>query len=241
MPGMDGFEVCRRLQTDPATRDIPVIFVTARDDERDETHGLAIGAVDFISKPINPAIVRARVKTHLTLKRQADLLRDWAYIDSLTGVSNRRAFDERLALEWGRAQRQRSALSVALIDIDYFKRYNDHYGHPAGDVCLRQVAAVLKGGLMRPTDLLARYGGEEFVALLPDTGAEGALQVARQLGRRVGAAAIEHAGSAVSNRVTVSLGVATWPQEDVDSAASLLRAADARLYRAKAQGRDQVC
>ena len=136
MPGMDGFEVCRRMRADEALRDIPVIFVTAHNDEAAETLGLELGAVDFISKPINPKIVRARVKTHLTLKAQSDLLRQWVYLDGLTGVHNRRYFEERLATEWARAVRNRTDLSAVLIDVDFFKRYNDHYGHQAGDECL---------------------------------------------------------------------------------------------------------
>jgi PleD family two-component response regulator len=144
MPGMDGYEVCRQLQADPATRDIPVIFVTAHNDEVAETRGLEVGAVDFISKPINPKIVRARVKTHLTLKAHSDLLRQWVYLDGLTGVRNRRFFDQQLASEWARSQRNGSALSVVLLDVDFFKRYNDRYGHQAGDDCLRRVAACMR-------------------------------------------------------------------------------------------------
>jgi diguanylate cyclase (GGDEF)-like protein len=241
MPGMNGYEVCRRLKADPATRDIPVIFVTAHNDEAAETQGLDAGAVDFISKPINPKIVRARVKTHLTLKRQSDLLRQWVYMDGLTNVCNRRFFDEQLLVVWGQAVRQGTPLSVILLDIDYFKRYNDHYGHQAGDECLRRVAAELKAGLKRPGDLLARYGGEEFVCLLPDTPAEGALALAQQLGQRINDAGIEHARSAISRVVTVSLGACTKPQDTVGSAAALLREADAQLYIAKSRGRNQSC
>jgi PleD family two-component response regulator len=137
MPGMDGFEVCRRLKADPATCDIPVIFVTAHDDEAAETLGLEVGAVDFIAKPINPKIVRARVATHLTLKAQADLLRQWVYIDGLTGVYNRRHFDEHLVSEWGRSARNGAPVSLLMIDVDRFKAYNDRQGHQAGDACAR--------------------------------------------------------------------------------------------------------
>ena len=241
MPGMDGHEVCRRLKADAATRDIPVIFVTAHNDEAAETLGLELGAVDFISKPINPKIVRARVRTHLTLKAQSDLLRQWVYIDGLTGVYNRRHFDERLAAEWGRAGRSGSALSVVLLDVDLFKRYNDRYGHQAGDDCLRRVATALKTGTRRPGDLVARYGGEEFVCLLPDTALPGAMVLAQQLGAAVHALQIEHGDSAVAPVVTVSLGVCTRPAGDAGSAAALLRQADAQLYRAKTLGRHQVC
>ncbi len=241
MPGLDGHEVCRRLQADPATRDIPVIFVTAHNDEAAETLGLELGAVDFISKPINPKIVRARVRTHLTLKAQSDLLRQWVYIDGLTGVYNRRHFDERLAAEWGRAVRSGSPLSVVLLDVDLFKRFNDRHGHQAGDDCLRRVAAALQAGLRRPGDLIARYGGEEFVCLLPDTAHAGALVVAEQLRAAVQALHIEHGESSVAPAVTVSLGVCTQTGGLPVSAADLLRAADAQLYRAKSEGRNRTC
>jgi diguanylate cyclase (GGDEF)-like protein len=241
MPGMDGHEVCRRLKADEATRDIPIIFVTAHSDEAAETQGLALGAVDFISKPINPAIVRARVQTHITLKAQSDLLRQWVYVDGLTGVRNRRYFDERLASEWGRAVRNGTALSVVLLDVDFFKRYNDRYGHQAGDLCLRQVANCLRLTLKRPGDLAARYGGEEFVCLLPDTDLLGALALARQLGAAVEALGIAHADSSVAPVVTVSLGVCSTSGNTPGSAASLLREADAQLYIAKSGGRNRSC
>jgi diguanylate cyclase (GGDEF)-like protein len=241
MPGMDGYEVCRHLKADDATRDIPVIFVTAHNDEEAETRGLDAGAVDFISKPINPRVVRARVKTQLMLKAQSDVLRHWVYIDGLTGVHNRRYFDQRLASEWGRAARNRTALSVVLLDVDFFKRYNDRYGHQAGDDCLRRVAASLKGGLKRPGDLVARYGGEEFACVLPDTGLDGALQVARQLGEAVQALQIEHADSSVAPVVTVSLGVCSKRADAFGDAQALLREADAQLYAAKSRGRHRAC
>ena len=241
MPGMDGHEVCRRMKADEALRDIPVIFVTAHNDEAAETLGLEVGAVDFISKPINPRIVRARVKTHLTLKAQSDLLRNWVYLDGLTGVHNRRYFEERLASEWARAARNATALSAVLIDVDFFKRFNDHYGHQAGDDCLRRVAACLRAELQRPADLVARYGGEEFVCLLPDTPLEGALNVARRLGQQVQTLAIEHTRSDVAPQVTVSLGVCTGQATAGRPAAELVRQADAQLYSAKSQGRNQAC
>ncbi len=241
MPDMDGHEVCRRLKADPATRDIAVIFVTAHNDEAAETFGLELGAADFISKPFNPKVVRARVKTHLTLKAQSDLLREWVYIDGLTGVFNRRHFDEHLKAESGRAARHRAELSVVLLDVDFFKRYNDHYGHQTGDQCLRHIATALKAGLKRPGDVLARYGGEEFACLLPDTGLEGALTVARQLGQRVFEQQIAHAESSIATVVTVSLGVCTHASGTVGTSEDLLRGADAQLYLAKSGGRNRAC
>ena len=162
MPGMDGHELCAEMKADPLLRSIAVIFVTAQDQPEDETRALDAGAADFITKPFNATVVRARVRTQLTLKAQADLLRELAFVDGLTGVHNRRHFDERFMAEARRAQRTRAPLAVVLADVDHFKRYNDALGHLAGDDCLRRVAAALRACLRRPSDLLARYGAEEF-------------------------------------------------------------------------------
>ena len=240
MPDMDGYEVCQRLKADARTHDIPVIFVTARHDEMAETRGLDVGAVDFISKPINPAIVRARVKTHLTLKAQSDQLRQWVYIDGLTGLNNRRHFDEALAQEWARATRQRSMISVVLIDVDHFKHYNDHYGHMAGDECLRRIATTIRNQLKRPADLAARYGGEEFACILPETGHAGAMHFARSVGDAIRALGMAHATAAHSDVVTISLGVCSGHAQTGVGPQAMLESADTQLYAAKAQGRDRV-
>lgn len=241
MPGMDGFEVCRRLKADATTRDIPVIFVTAHSDEAAETRGLEVGAVDFITKPINPKVVRARVKTHLTLKAQSDLLRQWVYTDGLTGACNRRYFDDCLAQEWGRAQRNDTPLSVILLDLDFFRRYNERYGHEAGDECLRRIAVTVKAGLQRPGDLMARYGGEQFACLLPLTPMDGALHMAQLLRKAIFDQQLAHADSSVAPVVTVSLGVCSIGGKCATTADELVRGADGQLYLAKAQGRNQVC
>ena len=241
MPGMDGFEVCSQLKATPATRDIPVIFVTAHSDAAQETHGLSVGAVDFISKPVNPAVVRARVKTHLTLKFQSDLLRNLVFLDGLSGVYNRRYFDQQLGVEWARAARSNSPLSLIMVDVDHFKLYNDRYGHQAGDDCLRQVALALKSGLRRPADLVARYGGEEFACILPDTGFEDALAIAQDMERMVRARNIHHALSTFDGVVTASLGLGTRINPAAGDAAALVGLADAQLYQAKQTGRGRVC
>jgi len=245
MPDIDGHEVCRRLKADRATADIPVIFVTAHSNEAEEAAGLDAGAVDFIAKPINPRIVRARVKTHLTLKRQSDLLRQMAFIDGLTGVFNRRHFDERLQQEWLRAVRHGTPLALMLIDLDCFKRYNDRYGHPAGDDCLRRVAQALQAGLHRPGDLMARYGGEEFACILPETEAGGALDLAHKLCHLVQALAIDHPEAPDGRWASISIGVAGRPRlsagDAAEHAATLLARADRQLYRAKAAGRNRAC
>ena len=241
MPELDGYEVCARLKADEATRNIPVIFVTSHTDADEETRGLELGATDFIAKPVNPAVVRARVKTHLTLKAQSDLLRQMVFLDGLTGVANRRCFDERLDVEWRRAARNASPLALLMLDVDHFKRFNDCYGHQTGDECLRQVAAAIKGSLVRPGDVVARYGGEEFACVLPATDFEGALAVGAGIERAVRGLQIPHAQSDVSDVLTLSIGVSMGlPERDGDPA-HLLALADAQLYRAKHGGRARAC
>jgi diguanylate cyclase (GGDEF)-like protein len=241
MPGMDGFEVCTQLKADDTTRNIPVIFVTAHRDADQETHGLDVGAVDFISKPVNPAVVRARVKTHLTLKLQSDVMRKLVFLDGLTGVYNRRYFDQQLAVELARAVRNASPLALIMLDVDFFKRYNDRYGHQAGDDCLRKVAMTLKEGLRRPADLVARYGGEEFACILPETAFDDAMTIARELEQRVRGKNILHEDSEIAKVVTISLGVAGWTAQAAVEVSAVLAAADAQLYAAKHGGRGKTC
>lgn len=240
MPGMDGLETCRHLQADELTARIPVIFVTAQNEPNDETRAFEAGGVDFITKPVNPTVVRARVKTHLTLKAQTDMLRALVFIDGLTGVANRRRFDELLNTEWRHCQRSGSPLSLLMIDIDHFKLYNDHYGHQTGDTCLKQVAQTLQSHFKRPHDLVARYGGEEFVCLLPESTLEGALHKAKSLCEAVAQLKIPHATSPTAPEVTISIGVASVVPSAEDSPGLLLAHADTLLYKAKHSGRNQA-
>lgn len=241
MPDMDGFEVCAKIKENPETRAIPVIFLTALNDAAEETRGLELGAVDFIAKPVNPAVVQARVRTHLTVKRQSDILRELAFLDGLTGVYNRRFFDQQLQVELARSIRTDNPLALIMLDIDYFKRYNDHYGHQAGDECLRQIALALKGCLRRPADLLARYGGEEFVCILPETDFDAALDLAASMEQTVRRLQIPHAGSEMAAILTISLGVAGRGNDRLDSVEALMALADKQLYKAKEAGRGRVC
>lgn len=240
MPDMDGFEVCRRLKASELTRHIPVIFVTAHTNVEEETKGLELGAVDFIYKPVSPPVLRARVRAHLLLKFQSDLLRELVFVDGLTGLFNRRLFDQQFAVEWARSARHDTPLSLILLDVDFFKRYNDHYGHQLGDECLRQIGRILKRCLKRATDLVARYGGEEFVCLLPDTPHDQALLLAEEIEQQVRAQAMPHVHSTASGVVTVSLGVSTGRGQR-GKAEELLALADQQLYRAKSEGRSRAC
>ncbi len=241
MPGMDGYEVCARMKAHEALRDIPIIFLTAHSDASEETRGLEAGAVDFIAKPINPAVVRARVRTHVTLKRQADSIRKMVFLDGLTGVYNRRYLDQQLPIEMARSRRSGMPLSLLVVDIDCFKDYNDHYGHQAGDDCLRLVARCLQGTFRRSADLLARYGGEEFVGVLPETAFDTAMELAWQLEGQVRTLRIPHARSLAADCITVSVGVSTRDARADWDEVALFERADAQLYEAKRAGRGRVC
>jgi diguanylate cyclase (GGDEF)-like protein len=240
MPGMDGYEICDRLKANPLTRDIPVIFVTAMDQERQEAKGLALGAVDYIAKPVSPPIVLARVRNQLELKRQRDMLRRLAAIDGLTGIANRRAFEADLDREWRRVVRLKQPVTLFLADIDHFRPYNEAYGHLAGDDCLRHLAQALGKALMRPSDLLARYSGEQFIGLLPDTEAAGAAIVGERLLAAVRILALPHSHSDVAPIVTVSIGAAQCRPDAQTDRAQLFKLAGDALYAAKKAGRNQI-
>jgi diguanylate cyclase (GGDEF)-like protein len=239
MPGMTGYEVCRRLKDDETTRDIPVAFVTSIDDARAETRGLELGAIDYIVKPFNGAVTLARVRTHVRLRIAQRRLAQLSELDGLTGIANRRRFDQAFATEWKRAARYGTPLALVMVDLDFFKLLNDRYGHPAGDECLQRVAGAVTAALRRPTDLAARVGGEEFAALLADTEFDGALQVAREIAESVRSLDIAHASSP-HRRATVSCGVAVMRPRDGVAHLELLERADRALYRAKEAGRDRV-
>ncbi|HMA52385.1 MAG TPA: diguanylate cyclase [Magnetospirillaceae bacterium] len=245
MPGMSGFDVCRAIKEDPSNADLPILFVSGHTDIETEAKGLEAGAVDYIMKPPSPPIVRARMRTQLVLRERTRQLLRLASIDGLTGLANRRSFDETLDQEWRRARRNRTPLSLALIDIDFFKRYNDHYGHQAGDDCLKTVATTLAHAAERPGEIVARYGGEEFAVVLPLCDVPTARALAEKMRKRVADLALPHAGSLIGDHVTISCGVATL-MGDVESAAAmpdeaaLIAAADQALYAAKEAGRDQV-
>jgi len=181
MPGLNGYEVCRHLKMDVVTQHIPIIFITAAGQTDSEEKGLKLGAIDYITKPFSPAVVKARIANHLELKRYRDLLADLAWVDGLTGVRNRRQFDDFIERELRTAFRADRPLSLIMLDIDYFKHYNDHYGHLMGDDCLKKVAQTLESSLCRSADMIFRYGGEEFACLLPETNAAGAMAVAHRM------------------------------------------------------------
>jgi diguanylate cyclase (GGDEF)-like protein len=259
MPEMDGIEACRLIKSFEYLRDIPIIIVTAT--AKDLQMAFAAGATDYITKPLNKVELLARVSSALRLKREIDnrkareqelmkltqqleelnqMLQRLSSLDGLTGIANRRHFDLILKQEWRRALRDATPLSLILIDVDFFKAYNDTYGHQMGDDCLKRVANSLKGVLKRPTDLIARYGGEEFVVLLPKTDVGGAIALAEEMRAGVEALGIAHARSQATDRVTISLGVATVTPNLDSSHAELIAEADHALYQAKQEGRNRV-
>jgi diguanylate cyclase (GGDEF)-like protein len=217
-----------------------VIFITGLSDVDNEEKGFLLGACDYIQKPFHATIVRARVKLHLQLAHQCKLLEELASIDPLTSLANRRKFDHVLEMEWLASQREQTQLTILMLDIDFFKPYNDHYGHPAGDVVIKKVAKVLSRQFSRPRDFVARYGGEEFVVILPNTCGEDILAKMDECCRAVEALSITHDYSQASDHITVSIGgVGCTPTSDID-AASVVEAADAHLYLAKGSGRNQA-
>ncbi len=268
MPEMDGFEVCRILKEDPDYTGIPVIFITAKTDFESVVQGYELGAVDYVTKPFNPAILRARIKNQLRLRR-AELelqktvvrlekevavrvqverrlrqrekeLERFALLDGLTQIANRRKFDEYLRFQWANKKRAKEPISMIMGDIDFFKQFNDRYGHPAGDKCLQDVAQALSRSLKRPEDVACRYGGEEFGLILPSTPLEGALIIAERIQALVAELAIPHESSKVCPHVTLSLGVACLLPEGEDEMETLIRKADKMLYQAKGNGRNRV-
>lgn len=262
LPGKNGIEGCRELKQIRQFQDVPVIIISGLDQLDNLESAFAAGAIDYLTKPPNRLELKVRVSSALKLKgeidrrkvRERELLEMTARLeevnrelryrstrDGLTGVANRYAGDDFLSREWLRAIREQKDFSVIMLDIDCFKLYNDTHGHLEGDECLKKVACALQQGIHRPADLLVRYGGEEFMALLPDTGREGALIVASAMKAKVAAMQLQHGSSTVSPHVTVSIGIATVSPGENMPAELLIAAADLALYRAKREGRNRIC
>lgn len=242
LPDMTGLTLCSELKAIAETADVPVLFITSQTDLSVEEKVFDVGAADFIVKPLNPRVVVARVQTHLAYRSALQLLSAQAYSDGLTGINNRRHFDEHLDKEFKRAQRQKSPITVMMIDVDEFKKFNDHYGHLAGDDCLKQLANALRACAKRPADFVARYGGEEFALILPDTDEAGAIALANELLTAIERLQIAQAPNAMRAHVTISIGLCSHLplSEDLEDmgANALVLAADQALYQAKSNGRN---
>lgn len=262
MPGINGIETTRLIRQNSRLDDIPIIMVTASDAEETLSEAFEAGAVDYIKKPLNKIELRARIRSALKLKQETDqrkareqelfeanrLLQEanqklerLSFQDGLTRIPNRRYFDGFLEKEWFRAMRQKRQVALTMMDIDFFKLYNDSYGHQSGDECLKKVANVLSDSLRRSADLVARYGGEEFVALLPDIDKASALKLSESMRSRVAGLGIVHEYSECSDVVTISGGFTVMVPQKNTPPELLIEAADRALYRAKHKGRNRIC
>ena len=239
MPGMDGFTLLKKLQEEIITQSVPVILITSLSDIQHEQLGLTLGAVDYISKPFHPLIVKARVNTHIKLYRYRKQVEHQSMTDQLTGIANRRQHDCYSIIKWNEAIRLKVPFSVCMFDIDYFKVYNDTFGHPAGDKVLASVANVISSHLQRSTDFVARYGGEEFVAFFLGDSASSAFEYLKKIRKAVEELHIPHNPSK-SQWVTISIGGITLVPQRENSYEVYLKLADTMLYDAKKLGRNRV-
>lgn len=238
MPDINGYEVCKELKNNNKTKNLPIVFITAKNSEEDEEFALNLGAIDYITKPFSKAILKLRLKNHLELKLKTDLLEQLSMYDDLTNIRNRRFFDEAFETTFLEIKRENKNLAIMMIDIDFFKPYNDNYGHGKGDEALKKVAFALQSTIKRPTDLVARYGGEEFVILLKNIDKPGLETVAKNLLEAVRDLKITHDFSKVANFITVSIGISYYNTNKDITKIELLIKADETLYKVKNSGRN---
>lgn len=240
MSGMDGYEVCSKLKKNSLTKHIPVIFISALGETEDERKGLEAGAIDYIAKPFSEPIVKIRIKNHLELKRSRDILSELSSLDGLTGLYNRRYFDNAAKQLWQKAILFSLPFSLMLIDIDHFKLYNDNYGHLEGDECLKRIARCIKSCFDNKEDVVARFGGEEFVCIMPKDDINSALAMAQKIAGQVKDMKIPFPHSSVCDIVTISTGVGTIRPDNSAVLSDFIKAVDALMYKAKANGRNQI-
>ena len=238
MPDINGYDVCKRIKNNETIKNIPIIFITGRTSQEDEEYGLNLGAIDYITKPFNKAIVKLRIKNYLDLKIKNDMLEKLSMYDGLTNIRNRRFFDETFEKTFNEIKRDKKSLAVLMIDIDFFKLYNDNYGHGQGDETLRKVAKALEKTIKRASDFVARYGGEEFVILLKDINKDGVEAVANNLLNAVRELKITHEFSKIENYVTISIGASFYNSSSDITKLELLLKADETLYSVKNSGRN---
>ncbi|WP_445435974.1 GGDEF domain-containing protein [Candidatus Borreliella tachyglossi] len=238
LPDISGYEVCRRLKSDPETKDIPIIFISSRDSTDAQLEGFNVGGVDYILKPFNGRIIDARIKTHLELKRLRDHFKNLSRIDGLTQIPNRRFFTDKFAKSWARALEHKERVIVGMLDIDYFKKYNDNYGHTNGDECLKLIAKSLNKIAMRYKIDIARYGGEEFILFSVNKSLEEMIKIVGRIIEDIRNLEIVHEHNSVSKFVTVSIGLAEQIPHDANFT-NIIKLADDKLYEAKISGRNR--
>lgn len=246
MPGLNGFETTRLIREWLAGHWIPIIFVTGLNEDENYREGIEAGGDDYLIKPVSFMIIKAKIRAMERIAEMRDQLsrlnselEALSQLDSLTHIYNRRTFNELAQQQWALAKRHQQPISALMIDVDHFKLFNDHYGHPAGDSCLKKVTQAIKGCLHRTTDILGRYGGEEFVVLLPETDAKGAMCVAQSIGEAISALQLRHDVSPTASHVTASLGGATCLRTTGHDLEELIKNADRALYKAKRAGRNR--
>ena len=241
MPDINGLEVCKTLKQSPVTSQIPVIFVTSTLDVESENACWEVGASDFVMKPVNASTLTHRIKTHIQNKLRTEFLEKMTFHDQLTGLYNRTYLTKEIPLLIRQVARDQSNIGAIMIDIDYFKLFNDNYGHLEGDLCLQKVAKIISDTVKRPKDAVIRFGGEEFLVLLPYIDYQGTKIVAQQLVEAVTNASIPH-GKGIEGRVSISAGFAVWKAADVvdDDYSALVEDADISLFEAKERGRNQA-
>ena len=240
MPDMNGYQVLQSLKNNEKLKDIPVIFITALNHIEEEEWGLALGAVDYITKPFSPAIVKARINTHLKITKQRKMIENLALLDGLTEIPNRRSYINRINYEWNRTMREKAYFSLAIIDIDSFKQYNDNYGHSKGDEALKQVATLVSNSLKRATDFVARIGGEEFAVILPNENAEDAVKIMNKICLDIYNLGILHEYSQAEEVLTVSIGGVTCIPYFHITQQSVVDVADKMMYFAKKNNKNRV-
>jgi len=239
MPDMDGYTTLSELKKIKEVQKIPVIFITGLNSDEDEEKGLSLDSADYITKPFSTMIVKLRVRNQIQIVNQIRTIERLSMIDQLTNLPNRRSFDGRLNMEWKQAIREKTPISILMIDVDKFKNVNDNYGHQQGDIVLQTIASTFPRSFRRPGDLAARWGGEEFVILLPNTQSEGAVDVAEKIRADIENTLITGSGG-LTLSITVSIGVNSLIPEQSDSVDAFLSNADKALYAAKDAGRNKV-
>ena len=241
MPGMDGYETLEKLKSSHKTKDIPIIFITGLSNVEDQVKGLGCDVADYITKPFSRQIITLRIRNHMKIINSIHEIERLSMTDQLTNIPNRHYFNSQLEAAWKLSVRTRQSLSIIILDIDHFKKYNDIYGHQQGDVALREAACIMAKSLHRASDLIARYGGEEFIVLLPDTCVKGALKVAERMRSNIEEAEILHWSAKFDlTKLTISLGVNSLTPKHEDSIDIFISCADDALYMSKNNGRNRV-